>query len=155
MNFTLGFICTTWGRSGNSPVHIRLKVGEPTTNCNILFLHHLFQICPPVTTDDFINGTGHYWRRYTRLTQLCVSPQNTLIIHGRILWRIPITTDDFVNVSHYYWGSGRPVSVSDMTTTAVLCPPSGLYFRLHVWSRSDLIQSLNQYLINMWLYYTR
>ena len=80
----------------------------------------------PVTTDDFIHDTGHDRRLYTRLTQLCEVPQNTLKIHGRVLWHIPITTDDFVNVSHNYWGSGRPASVSDTTTTAVLCPSSRL-----------------------------
>ena len=80
----------------------------------------------PVTTDDFINDTGHDRRLYTRPTQLCEVTQNTLKIHGRVLGHIPITTDDFVNVSHDYWGSGRPASVSDTTTTAVLCPPSGL-----------------------------
>ena len=93
---------------------------------NTLKIHGRVLWHKPVTTDDFINNTGHYWRLYTRLTQLCESPQNTLKIHGRVLWRIPITTDGFVNVSHYYWGSGRPASVSDTTTTAVLCPPSGL-----------------------------
>ena len=109
----------------------------------------------PVTTDDFINDTGHDRRLYTRPTQLCEVPQNTLKIHGRVLGHIPITTDDFVNVSHDYWGSGRPASVSDTTTTAVLCPPSGLKFRPHVWSRSDPIQPFNQYQNNIWLYYTR
>ena len=58
-------------------------------------------------------------------------------------------TDDFVSVSHNYWGSGRPASVSDTTTTAVLCPPSGLWIRLHIWSRSDLIHSFNQYRNNI------
>ena len=80
----------------------------------------------PVTTDGFIIKTSHCRRLYTRFTQLCKVPQNTLKIHGRVLWHIPITTDDFVNVSQHYWGSGRPASVSDTTTTAVLCPPSGL-----------------------------
>ena len=93
---------------------------------NTLKIHGRVLWHEPVTTDGFINDTGHYRRLYTRLTQLCVSPQNTLKIHGRVLWHEPVTTDGFVNVSHYYWGSGRPASVSDMTTTAVLCPPSGL-----------------------------
>ena len=38
----------------------------------------------PVTTDDFIHDTGHDRRLYTRLTQLCERPQNTLKIHGRV-----------------------------------------------------------------------
>ena len=33
----------------------------------------------------FITNTGHCRRLYTRLTQLCVSPRNTLKIHGRVL----------------------------------------------------------------------
>ena len=39
----------------------------------------------PVTTDDFILDTDHDQRLYTRLTQLCENPQNTLKIHGRVL----------------------------------------------------------------------
>ena len=93
---------------------------------NTLKIHGRVLWPKPVTTDDFITNTGHCRRLYTRFTQLCVSPQNTLKIHGRVLWHEPVTTDGFINVSHYYWGSGRPASVSDTTTTAVLCPPSGL-----------------------------
>ena len=37
--------------------------------------------------------------------------QNTLKIHGRVLWHKPVTTDDFINVLHNYRGSGRPASV--------------------------------------------
>ena len=45
----------------------------------------------PVTTDDSIGV----------LTQLCEHPQNTLKIHGRVLWHIPVTTDDFTsNTGH-------------------------------------------------------
>ena len=122
---------------------------------NTLKIHGRILWHIPITTGGFILGTGHDRRLYTRLTQLYEVPQNTLKIHGRILWHIPITTDDFTNVSHNYWGSGRPASVSDMTTTAVRCPPSGLWIRLHLGSRSDLIQSFNQYQRNIWLYSTR
>ena len=139
--------------------HDRRLYTRLTQLCNVpqntLKIHGRVLWHIPVTTDDFIYDTGHDRRLYTRLTQLCDVPQNTLKIHGRVLWHIPVTTDDFVNVSHNYWGSGRPASVSDTTTTAVLCPPSGLWIRLHVWSRSDLIQSFNQYRNNIWLYYTR
>ena len=55
--------------------------------------------------------TGHDRWLYKRLTQLCEVSQNTLKIHGRVLWHIPVMTDDFINVSHNYWGSGRPASV--------------------------------------------
>ena len=55
---------------------------------------------------ETLTNTGHCRRLYTRFTQLCVSPQNTLKIHGRVLWREPVTTDGFINVSHYYWGVG-------------------------------------------------
>ena len=55
-----------------------------------------------MTTDDFIFNTGHYRRLYTRFTQLCKVPQNTLKIHGRVLWHIPVMTDDFIfNTGHY------------------------------------------------------
>ena len=55
----------------------------------------------PITTDDFISNTGHYRRRYTRFTQLCICPRNTLKIHGRVLWPKPFTTDDFIiNTGH-------------------------------------------------------
>ena len=93
---------------------------------NTLKIHGRVLWQEPVTTNDFITNTGHCRRLYTRITQLCVSPQNTLKIHGRVLWHEPVTTDGFINVSHYGWGSGRPASVSDTTTTAVLFPPSGL-----------------------------
>ena len=126
----------------------------------------------PVTTDYFIFKTGHCRRLYTRFTQLGKVPQNTLKIHGRVLWHLPGTTDGFIfktghcrwlytqftqlgRVPHKYWGSGRPASVSDTSTPAVLCPPSGLLFHLHLWSRSDLIQPLRQYQNDIWLYDTR
>ena len=55
----------------------------------------------PITTDDFISNTGHCRRRYTRFTQLCICPRNTLKIHGRVLWPKPVTTDDFIfNTGH-------------------------------------------------------
>ena len=88
------------------------------------------------------------------LPTLCATPQNAPKIHSRVLWHIPITTDGFIFVPHYYWGAGRPKLVSGTTPTAVLCPPSGFQFRLHVGSRSNPIQSLNQYQINIWLYDT-
>ena len=62
----------------------------------------------PVTTNNFIINTGHCRRLYTRFTQLCETPQNTLKIHGRVLGRKPVTTHGFIFVSHYYWGAGRP-----------------------------------------------
>ena len=114
---------------------------------NTLRIHGRVLWPKPVTTDDFIINTGHCRRLYTRFTQLCVTPQNALKIHGRVLWHKPITTDGFIFVLHYYWGAGP-------TPTAVLCPPSGFQFRLHVGSRSNPIQSLNQYQINIWLYDT-
>ena len=58
---------------------------------------------------------------YTSYTIMCESSKYTKNTRS-----CTITTDGFINVSHYYWGSGRPASVSDTTTTAVLCPPSGL-----------------------------
>ena len=36
------------------------------------------------------------------------SPQNTLKIHGCVLWLLPVTTDYFIYVLHKNWGSGRP-----------------------------------------------
>ena len=80
----------------------------------------------PVMTDGFIIKTGHCRRLYIRFTQLGKVPQNTLKIHGRVLWHLPVTTDYFINVPQKNWGSGRPASVSDTLTPAVLCPPSGL-----------------------------
>ena len=58
------------------------------------------------------NMIGHYRWLYihftqiwspSRIQQLCEGPQNTLKIHGRVLWRIPITTDDFINDTDHYW----------------------------------------------------
>ena len=80
----------------------------------------------PVTTDGFIIKTGHCRRLYICFTQLGKVPQNTLKIHGRVLWHLTVTTDYFINVPHKNWASGRPASVSDTSTSAVLCPPSGL-----------------------------
>ena len=55
----------------------------------------------PITTDGLISNTGHCRRRYTRFTQLCICSQNTLKIHGRVLWPKPVTTDDFIiNTGH-------------------------------------------------------
>ena len=80
----------------------------------------------PVTTGCFIIRTGHCRRLYIRFTQLGQVLQNTLKIHGRVLWLLPVTTDYLIYVLHKNWGSGRPASVSNTPTPAVLCPPSGL-----------------------------
>ena len=112
---------------------------------NTLKIHGRVLWHRPVTTGYFIIKTGHCRRLYTRFTRLGKIPQNTLKIHGHVLWHRPVTTDYFINVPREYWGSGRPASVSVTPTPAVICPPSGLYLRLHLWSRSDLIQLLSEY----------
>ena len=138
--------------------HCRRRYTRFTQLCkcprNTLKIHGRVLWPKPVTTDDFISNTGHCWRRYTRFTLLCKCPRITLKIHCHVLWPKPVTTDGFIFASHYYWGAGRPKYVSGTTPTAVLCPPSGFQVRLHVGSRSDPIQSLNQYRINIWLYDT-
>ena len=52
---------------------------------NTLRIHGRILWHIPITTDGFISITGHCRRRYTRFTQLCVCPRNTLKIHGRVL----------------------------------------------------------------------
>ena len=52
--------------------------------------------------------TGHYRRLYMRFTQWGQVLQNTLKIHGCVLWLLPVTTDHFIFVLCKNWGSGRP-----------------------------------------------
>ena len=79
---------------------------------------------------------------------------NTPKIHGRILWANPVTISHFLCVPHYYWGAGRPEWVSGTIPTTAPCSPSGWQFDLYVGYRSTLVQSLNQYRIDLWLYDT-
>ena len=44
----------------------------------------------------FIIKTGHCRRLYSRFTQLGQVPQNTLKIHGCVLWHLPVTTGHFI-----------------------------------------------------------
>ena len=60
-----------------------MKCGTIVIYCVPDYLFHHSTMA--VTTDDFIYDTGHDRRPYTRLTQLCEVPQNTLKIHGRVL----------------------------------------------------------------------
>ena len=53
-------------------------------------------------TDDFITDTGYDRRLYSRLPQLCASPQNTLETHGRVLGHEPVMTDGFINDTGHY-----------------------------------------------------
>ena len=79
---------------------------------------------------------------------------NTPKIHGRILWANPVTISHFLCVPHYYWGAGRPEWVLGTIPTTAPCSPSGWQFYLYVGYRSTLVQSLNQYRIDLWLYDT-
>ena len=45
---------------------------------NTLRIHGRILWHIPITTDGFISNTGHCRRRYTRFTQLCICPRNTL-----------------------------------------------------------------------------
>ena len=97
------------------------QVPQNTLKIHGCVLWHL-----PVTTGYFIIRTGHCRRLYMRFTQWGQVLQNTLKIHGCVLWLLPVMTDYFIYVPHKNWGSGRPTSVSNTPTPAVLCPPSGL-----------------------------
>ena len=77
---------------------------EQTQSVDDIIWFNMFQFHGYALQHD----TGHYrWLHIhfaqiwspSRIQQLCVGPQNTLKIHGRVLWRIPITTDDFITNS--------------------------------------------------------
>ena len=50
----------------------------------------------PVTTGYFITKTGHCRWLYMQFTQSGQVPQNTLKIHGCVLWHLPVTTGHFI-----------------------------------------------------------
>ena len=118
----------------------------------------------PVTINDPICVPHYYWGagrpewvsnpRSWFVYPFCTTLPIVLKMHGPVLWTNPVTINDPICVPHYYWGAGRPEWVSGSIPTVVLCPLSGLQFRLHVGVRSTLIQSLNQCRSDLWLYDT-
>ena len=100
-------------------------------------------------------GVGVWYNTHGRaLPTLCATPPNAPKIHGRVLWpnrSLPMT----LYASHTIIGAPVDRSrylVQHPRPCFAHRPDSS--FCLHVGSRSNPIQSLNQYRIDIWLYDT-
>ena len=120
-------LCTSYTIMWGSSEHTK-----NTRSCTMTYTDHDRRL---------YNDTDHYWRLYTRPTQLCEGPQNTLKIHCRVLWRIPITTDDFINDTDHYlrlytrfytimWGSSEYTKNTQSCTMTWTGHDRWLYKRL-------------------------